>query len=120
MKNIEKLTKAEEDVMQYFWEHGPNTVSMIIDMMDDPKPPHSTISSIARILETKGFLDHNTFGKTYQYFPIIDKKEYSGHTIKNLVSSYFEGSFNNLVSFLVDEKKISLSDLEKIKNQSKK
>ena len=111
---MQKLTKAEEELMQLFWSHGPSTVSALISRMDEPHPPHSTISSIVRILETKEFLNHNTFGRTYEYFPIIDKKEYSRFSLKKLVSNYFEGSMNELVSFLVDENDLSLKDLEEI------
>ncbi len=118
--SIDKLTKAEEEVMQYYWDFGPNTVSNIIEMMDDPKPPHSTISSITRILESKGFLDHNTYGRTHEYFVLIDKKDYSKFSIKNLISNYFEGSVNQLVSFLVEENDLSLKELEEIRKQLKK
>jgi BlaI family transcriptional regulator, penicillinase repressor len=117
MQSIEKLTRAEEEVMQYYWDHGPNTVSNIIELMPEPKPPHSTISSITRILETKGFLDHKTYGRTHEYFPIVDKKTYSGFSLKNLISNYFEGSANQLVSFLVEKNDLSVSELEAIKNQ---
>ena len=63
MSSIQKLTKAEEEIMHYFWKGGPSTVSAIIDKMAQPHPPHSTISSIVRILESKGFLDHKTYGR---------------------------------------------------------
>lgn len=119
MKEIQKLTKAEEDVMQYYWEFGPSTVSAIIERMEEPKPPHSTVSSITRILETKGFVDHNTYGRTYEYFPIIEKKVYSKFSIGKLVREYFGGSVSDLVSFLVKEDDISLKDLEEIKDQLK-
>ncbi len=108
---MNKLTKAEEEVMQYLWEHGANTVRVLIDMMDEPKPPHSTISSIIRILEKKGFVNHKAYGRTYEYFPVIAKKEYSKFSIKNLVSNYFEGSMDQLVSFLIKEEELSLSDI---------
>ena len=100
--------------MQLFWEHGPTTVSALINRMDEPHPPHSTISSIVRILETKEFLNHKTYGRTFEYFPVVDKKEYSRFSLKKLVSNYFEGSMNELVSFLVDENDLSLKDLEEI------
>ena len=116
---MQKLTKAEEEVMQYFWNTGPSTVSAIIKQMDEPHPPHSTISSIVRILENKGFLDHKTYGRTYEYFPIVEKKDYSKFSLKRLVTNYFEGSMNELVSFLVDEKDLSLKDLEEINRKFK-
>ncbi|MBK8517769.1 MAG: BlaI/MecI/CopY family transcriptional regulator [Saprospiraceae bacterium] len=112
---MQKLTKAEEEIMQMFWDKGPSLVSALIEEMSDPKPPHSSVSSIVRILEKKGFIDHKTYGKTYEYFPLISKKEYSKFSLKKLVTNYFEGSVNELVSFLVKENDISLSELELIK-----
>jgi len=112
-----KLTKAEEEVMQYFWEHGPSTVSGLISYMEEPHPPHSTISSIVRILEKKGFLDHKAYGRTYEYKPIIEKAKYSKFSIRRLVSTYFEGSMNELVSFLVKENDMSLKDLSEVINK---
>jgi predicted transcriptional regulator len=118
--STEKLTRAEEEVMQYYWDFGPNTVSKIIELMPEPKPPHSTISSITRILENKGFLDHNTYGRTHEYFPIVNKKTYKGFSLKNLIKNYFEGSPNQLVSFLVEENDLTLQELEEIKKLLKK
>lgn len=111
---MKRLTKAEEEVMQQIWEHGPTTVSNLISKMAEPRPPHSTISSIVRILERKGFVDHNTYGRTHEYFSIIAKDAYSKFSIKNLVSGYFEGSMNNLVSFLVKEEDLSAKDLSSL------
>ena len=114
---MQKLTRAEEEIMQMFWDKGPSLVSALIEEMPEPKPPHSSISSIVRILEKKGFLDHKTYGKTYEYYPIISKKSYSKFSLKKLVSHYFEGSVNELVSFLVKENDLTLSELEKIKQE---
>ena len=114
---MQKLTKAEEEIMQMFWEQGPSMVSSLIEIMPEPKPPHSSVSSIVRILEKKEFLDHKAYGKTYEYFPIISKKEYTGFSLKKLVKNYFEGSVNELVSFLVKENELSLTELERIKRE---
>lgn len=116
----QKLTKAEEEIMHYFWENGPSVVSSIIECMPDPKPPHSSVSSIVRILEKKGFLDHKSYGKTFEYFPLISKKQYSRFSIKKLINHYFEGSVNELVSFLIKENDLSLSELEKLKKSLEK
>lgn len=118
-QSLSKLTKAEEEVMQYIWDHGPATVSQLIEKMEEPRPPHSTISSIIRILETKGFVIHKTYGRTHEYYAAIDKKTYTRFSLKKLVANYFEGSINELVSFLVKENDLSLRDLEEIKNKYK-
>ena len=83
----------------------------LIKQMEEPHPPHSTISSIVRILEKKGFVDYKAYGRTHVYFPIIEKKEYTKFSVKRLVSNYFEGSMNELVSFLVEENDLSIKDL---------
>ncbi|MDF1694245.1 MAG: BlaI/MecI/CopY family transcriptional regulator [Saprospiraceae bacterium] len=111
---MKRLTKAEEEIMQLFWDHGPSTVSALIQHMGSPKPPHSSISSIVRILEKKEFVDHKAYGRTYEYFPIVEKSTYSKFSLRRLVSHYFEGSMNELVSFLVKEDDISLNDLKEL------
>ena len=109
---FQKLTKAEEEIMQMLWKaEEPSTISQLISSMELPKPPHSTISSIVRILEKKGFVDHKTYGRTHVYFPKIKKEDYTRFSIKGLVRNYFDGSPNELVSFLIRKNDISLNDL---------
>ena len=116
-----KLTKAEEEIMQIIWEIGPCTVSDIRDYIEahkgPPKPPHSSISTIVRIVEKKGFLDHKAYGRTYEYRPIIAKEDYSRFSLKKLVSDYFGGSMNQLVSFLVKEKDLKPEELSDLLDQ---
>jgi BlaI family penicillinase repressor len=117
---MKKLTKAEEEVMHIIWELKRCLVSDILDymakQMDIKKPPHSTISSIVRILEKKGFVNHKAYGRTYEYFPIISKENYSKSRVQNLVSDYFEGSPRQLVSFLIKEKNLSVKELSELVN----
>lgn len=112
---MNKLTKAEEEIMQIIWRLGPCTVSDIRDdiekMSDQGKPPHSSISTIVRILEEKGFLSHKTYGRTYEYRPAVSKSEYSKLSLEKLVSDYFDGSMERLVSFMVKEKDLKPQDL---------
>lgn len=120
---LQTLTKAEEDVMQIIWQLGRCVVRDIIDQLGDPDMPHSTISSVVRILERKGFVDHKAYGKTYEYFPIISKEEYAGKGVQGLVAKYFGGSPKQLVSYLVQSKDIDLkelNDLMKTLNNIKK
>lgn len=113
-----KMTKTEEEIMQYIWDMGRCTVSEIIDNMPGEKPPHSSISSIVRILEKKGFVGHKAYGRTYEYFPIVTKEEYTNRSLGRLVNDYFEGSMASLVSFLVKEKKVDRKQLERILKES--
>ena len=117
---MKSLTKAEEEIMQSIWKLGRCTVSNIIDGMKSPKPPHSSISSIVRILERKGFVNHKAYGRTYEYFPLISKEEYSKGTVLSLIKDYFNGSTPQLVSFLVDREETSIEELQELIKQLKK
>ncbi len=100
--------------MYHIWALGRCMVSDVIKRLGEPKPPHSTISSIFRILEKKGFLGHKAYGRTYEYFPIVEKKDYSKKTLRNIVKNYFDGSVNQMVSFLVEEDDLSIEELGEI------
>jgi predicted transcriptional regulator len=116
-KNKIKLTKAEEEIMQLIWIHGPQTVSQLMSYFEEPKPAQTTISSFVRILEKKGFVDHKAYGRTFEYFPLISKAEYSKFSIRELVSNYFGGSTSELVSFLAKEEDLSISEITKLIDQ---
>ena len=112
--SLQTLTKAEEEVMQIIWDLGKCLVRDIIDRLGDPDMPHSTVSSVVRILEKKGFVDHKAYGKTYEYFPIITKDEYAKHGVSNIMDKYFGGSPKKLVSFLVQSEDINLKELNEL------
>lgn len=114
---MQKLTKAEEEVMHIIWQKERCLVSDILEEMkqaNGKKPPHSTISSIVRILDKKGFVGHKAYGRTYEYFPLVAKEDYSKKRVGKLVSDYFEGSMSNLVSFLVKEEDLTLAELREM------
>lgn len=111
---IQQLTKAEEEIMHIVWQIHPCLVRDIIDQIGDPDIPHSTISSVVRILERKGFLNHKAYGKTHEYFPVISKEEYAEHGVKSLLDKYFSGSPKKLVSFLVKSEDLNLKELNEL------
>ena len=120
MKDLKELTKAEDQVMQILWKLGKGVVKDIMEDMNDPKPAYNTVSTIVRILETKGFVDHKAYGKTHEYFPTISKEKYTKFYLNNLLKGYFNGSFQNLVSFFAKENDMNASDLEKLLDELKK
>ncbi len=114
--SMQKLTKAEEQVMQIIWDLKSCMVSEVLEQIGEPKPPHSTISSVVRILQKKGFVTHKAYGRTHVYSPIISKDDYRKFTLENVTDSYFGGSVKRLVSFLVKEKDLDLNDLAEMLN----
>jgi len=114
---MEELTKTEEPVMQILWKLKTGFVKDIIDALpDDPKPPYNTISSVVRLLEKKGYVGYKAYGKTYEYFPLISKSDYRKAFFKKMITGYFDGSVESLLSFMVKEEQLSEADINKIKD----
>ncbi len=113
-KTLPTLTKAEEEIMQIIWQLGHCLVRDVIDQLGDEEIPHSTVSSVVRILEKKGFVDHKAYGKTYEYFPLVSKEDYAQHGVKSLMEKYFGGSPKKLVSFLVQSEDMNLKELTEL------
>jgi predicted transcriptional regulator len=111
---MQKLTKAEEEIMQLIWDLGRGTVSDLLERIEEPRPPHSTVSSVVRILEKKGYVDHKAYGKTHEYFPIVAKEDYGRRSLTDVLRNYFDGSVSRLVSHLVEDKKLSADDVQEI------
>ncbi|TVQ95101.1 MAG: BlaI/MecI/CopY family transcriptional regulator [Bacteroidetes bacterium] len=112
---MKELTRAEEEIMQVLWELEKGFVRDVIERLPDPKPAYTTVSTIIRILEKKGFIGHKAFGKTHQYFPLVEKKTYTKQLFRGMLSNYFGNSVQQMVSFFSRDKDLSVSDLEAMK-----
>jgi BlaI family transcriptional regulator, penicillinase repressor len=108
------LTRAEEQVMQVLWKIKKGFVKDILDHFDEPKPAYNTVSTIVRILQDKGFVDHKAYGRTHEYFTLISKDEYSKSHLTSFVKDYFSNSFEKMVSFFAKERGISVKEMEEI------
>ena len=114
------LTKAEEQVMQVLWKLEKGFLREIIDAMPAPKPHQNTVATLLKILVDKEFVSITVLGRQHLYTPLVGKDEYSKRTMKQIVKGYFEGSFSNVVSFMVKENNISIEELETLLAQIKK
>ena len=111
---MENLTGREEEVMQILWDLDKALVRDIMERLPNSKQPYTTVSSIVRILERKGFVSHKPYGNTHEYFPIISKAEYRKRKFKGLLTQYFDNSIESVVSFLVKEENISPKEIEEL------
>ncbi|SFZ89429.1 Predicted transcriptional regulator [Flaviramulus basaltis] len=109
-----QLTKAEEDIMKILWQLKKANVKAIMEQFPDPKPAYNTVSTIVRILESKGVVNYEKEGKGHVYFPLIQQQDYSNQSINKLVDNYFQGSFKSMVSFFVKKNDISINELESV------
>ncbi|HEX2968757.1 MAG TPA: BlaI/MecI/CopY family transcriptional regulator [Bacteroidales bacterium] len=108
------LTRKEEEAMKILWKAKKGFIKELINLHPDPKPLYTTFSSIVRALEEKGYIGHKAYGKNHEYYPLVKKEEYRKVFMKDVVSEYFGASYKNVVSFFVNEKKLTADDLKKI------
>lgn len=111
---MKDLTKAEEQIMHILWSIKKGFVNDIMENIPEPKPAYNTVSTIVRILEKKGFIDHNAFGKTHEYFPLISKDKYTKSYLKGFVENYFSNSYQNMVSFFSKNEDMTAKEIEDI------
>lgn len=111
---MEKLTRKEEELMQWFWQRGPLFVRELVALYPDPKPHFNTLSTMTRSLEAKGYLSHNAFGTTYQYFPVVTAEEFRKGSLSQVIDKYFGRSYLGAVSALINEEKISVEELKEL------
>jgi BlaI family transcriptional regulator, penicillinase repressor len=115
-----KLTKAEEQVMQILWDMKEGLVKDIREQFNDPIPARNTVSTVLRVLEKKGYVDHKAYANVHLYYPLISKDEYSKNQLFGLMEHYFDNSFPAMASFFAKEKDLSLKELEELLEDTRK
>ena len=114
VRNVQMLTKGEEEVMQILWSLEKATVSEIIERMHEPKPKYTTVATFIKILENKGFIGHEPAGRGFRYYPVLAKEEYAGNVMNSVISNYFNGSLSQMVSFFSQTENISVGEMDEI------
>jgi len=103
---MERLTPQEENVMLLVWQLKECTIKDVVDKMEEPKPPYTTVASIFKNLESKKYLEKRRFGNVKVFRPLISEAAYKRHFLSGVVKSYFDNSYKELVSFLPKSKKL--------------
>ncbi|MDB5019014.1 MAG: transcriptional regulator [Pedobacter sp.] len=111
---MRELTKAEEQVMLILWDLKEALVKDVIEKIEAPKPAYNTVSTVIRVLEGKGFVDHKAIGNTHIYFPVITAEEYKHFAFDKVMNNYFENSYQSLVSYLVKQRNMEMDDLDEL------
>ncbi|HMG14219.1 MAG TPA: BlaI/MecI/CopY family transcriptional regulator [Saprospiraceae bacterium] len=113
------LTKAEEQIMQTLWKLEKAYLKNILDALPEPKPHNNTVATLLKILIDKEFVANEVHGRNHYYYPLVSKQDYTTGSINNIVENYFDGSFKEVVSFMIDKKKLDIKDIELLLNQLK-
>ena len=111
---MKKLAKREEQIMQVFWDLGKAFIKEIIPHLPDPKPHYNSVATMVKILEEKGFLNHDAVGNVYHYYPTISREEYQRHDMKDFVKKYFDNSYPRMLAFFAKDQKLTEKELHDI------
>ena len=103
--------------MNWFWDKGHLFVKELLEFYPDPKPHFNTLSTQVRTLESNGYLKHESFSGSYQYYPALSRKEYNEMSLDNLIGKCFNKSYLSAVSALVREDKITIDELKELIEQ---
>ncbi len=110
----QELTPAELEIMQILWDIEKGFVNEILEILPEPKPAYNTVSTIVRILEQKGYLAHKAYGRSHEYYPIVNRESYTRDYMHSVLNNFFGGSASRMVSFLSSNKSISLEETDEI------
>ncbi len=113
---MEEITNAQQEVLRALWQINDGAVSDVLNQLDDPKPAYNTVATVIKVLEKKKYVAHRSYGKTNVYFPLISKKQYAQYMIGNSIKDFFNSSISQLVSAFVNQKEISINELEELKS----
>lgn len=108
------LTEKELEIMRMLWNNGKLFVRQMVELYPAPKPHQNTVSTTVRILEEKGYVAHETVSGSFCYFAAVPMAQFRERSFAEIVSNYFNNSYRNAVSSLVEEEKITLDELREI------
>ncbi len=111
---MKSLTKAEEQIMQILWELNEGVVKDVVERFDEPRPAYTTVATVLKVLEKKGFVGSKKVGNVNLFVPEISKKEYTGFQFTSLLKNYFDGSFPKMATFFAKQNNLSIDELEEI------
>ncbi len=111
---MEKLTNKEEEIMHIIWKLEKAFVKEVLAEITEENLHYNTVSTIIRNLEEKGYVGHQAYGKTHQYFPVVTKEVYRKQFMNTATKKFFDNSYKSMVSFFAREEKISAAELREI------
>ena len=114
MNEQKELTKAELQIMQVLWQKENAFVNEILQELEEPRPAYNTVSTVLRVLQNKGFVAYRSFGKNYQYYPLVSKESYTNRFMNRVVDNFFSGSVKAMVSFLTKKEKMSVQEIDEL------
>ena len=108
------LTDREADLMRVLWEHGASGVAEVRAHLDDPLA-RNTVLTMLRILEAKGFVSHESIGRSHRYFAVVPERAARKNAVRHLIGKMFRGSAELLCAQLVLDEMLSAKEIERLR-----
>lgn len=109
-----KLSKSEEQLMQYIWKREKAFMNELLEMYPEPKPASTTVATLLKRMQEKGFVDYEQLGRSRRYFPLVKKSDYFSKHLNSLISKYFDNSPSSFASFFTTETDLSEEELKEL------
>ena len=113
---MEKLTHQEEELMLVIYQANGGFIKDFLELMEEPRPPYTTLASVVKNLEKKGYVKSSRYGNTYAYQPTMEVTDFKSGYLSKVVQNYFENSYKDMVAFFAEKQKISPEELQEIIN----
>src|ERR1035437_3312770 len=94
-----KLSKTEEQLMELIWNHEKVFLKDLVDSFPDPKPATTTIATLLKRMQDKGFVGYTLFGNSREYYPLVNKDDYFSKHVNGMIRNYFGNSSLQFASF---------------------
>jgi BlaI family transcriptional regulator, penicillinase repressor len=108
------FTERELDVMNVLWDHGASTVAEVQEAMPD-ELAYTTVLTMLRTLEEKGYLSHEEEGRAYRYYPLVERSEAGASALSRMMRKLFRGSPELLLTHLVSQRGLTREQLEEMR-----
>lgn len=110
-----KLSNAEEKLMKLIWNNGEVFMKDLLELYPEPKPAKTTIATLLKRMQGKGFVAYKQFGNSRQYYPLVEESEYFSNHLNRMISNYFNNSALTFASFFTKSQKMTYEELEELK-----
>lgn len=110
-----QLTKTEEQLMQYLWKQEKAFMKDLIEMFPNPKPAATTVATLLKRMTDKGFVGYKEYGKSREYYPLVEKSAYTSKQMNSMIKSFFNDSATQFASFFTKETNLSKSELKELR-----
>ncbi|MBW7839901.1 MAG: BlaI/MecI/CopY family transcriptional regulator [Chitinophagaceae bacterium] len=110
-----KLSKSEEQLMEFIWQKEKAFMKDLIDCFPEPKPASTTVATLLKRMIEKKAIGYNQMGNSREYYPLIKKSEYFSKRVNTMIKDYFDDSVIQFASFFTKETKLTKDQLEQLR-----